>query len=44
MRAWIVPAGSKGLDELRLVEQPTPVAGPRDVLVRVRAASLNESR
>ena len=41
MRAWIVPKGSKSIDELRLVEQPDPVAGPHDVLVRVRATSLN---
>jgi NADPH:quinone reductase-like Zn-dependent oxidoreductase len=41
MRAWIVPEGSKSIDELRLVEQPDPVAGPYDVLVRVRAMSLN---
>ena len=26
---------------LRLVERPTPVPGPRDVLIRVRAAGLN---
>jgi NADPH:quinone reductase-like Zn-dependent oxidoreductase len=41
MRAWIVPAGCKSVDELRLVERPDPVAGPRDVVVRVRATSLN---
>jgi NADPH:quinone reductase-like Zn-dependent oxidoreductase len=41
MRAWIVPAGSKSIDELRPVEQPAPVAGPRDVVVRVHATSLN---
>ena len=41
MRAWIVPAGCKSIDELRLVEQPAPVLGPRDVVVRVHATSLN---
>lgn len=41
MRAWTVPAGSKSTDELRAVEQPAPAAGPRDVVVRVRATSLN---
>lgn len=41
MRAWTVPAGSKSIDELRAVEQPAPAAGPRDVVVRVRATSLN---
>ena len=41
MRAWIVPAGCKSVDELRLVERPDPVAGPHDVVMRVRATSLN---
>ena len=41
MRAWIVPAGCKSVDELRLVERPDPVARPHDVVVRVRATSLN---
>jgi NADPH:quinone reductase-like Zn-dependent oxidoreductase len=41
MRAWIVPAGCRSVDELRLIERPDPVAGPQDVIVRVRATSLN---
>jgi NADPH:quinone reductase-like Zn-dependent oxidoreductase len=41
MRAWIVPAGCKSVDELRLVERPDRPAGPHDVVVRVRATSLN---
>src|SRR5262245_2376133 len=41
MRCWLVPTGCKSLEELRLVARPDPVAGSRDVLVRVRAASLN---
>ena len=41
MRAWIVPTGCKGVDELRLRERPDPPAGPHDVVVRVRATSLN---
>ncbi len=41
MRAWIVPAGCKSADELRLVERPDPAAGPHDVVMRVRATSLN---
>ena len=30
-----------GIDGLRIVERPTPKTGPRQVLVRMRAASLN---
>ena len=41
MRAWIVPKGCTSLDQLRLVERADPVAGPHDVVVRVRATSLN---
>ena len=41
MRAWIVPKGCTTLDQLRLVERTSPVAGARDVVVRVRATSLN---
>ena len=41
MRAYIVPAGCKTSDELRIVERPDPAPGPSQVLVRVRAASLN---
>jgi NADPH:quinone reductase-like Zn-dependent oxidoreductase len=41
MRAWIVPKGCTSLEQLRLVERTSPIAGAREVVVRVRATSLN---
>jgi NADPH:quinone reductase-like Zn-dependent oxidoreductase len=41
MRAWVVPAGAKASSELRCIERPEPQPGPGQVLVRVRAVSLN---
>ena len=41
MRAFVVPAGCRDSAEIRLVERPDPVPGPGQVLVRIRAASLN---
>jgi len=41
MRAWRLPAGSDGFDRLTLEELPDPVPGPGEVLVQVRACSIN---
>lgn len=41
MRAWVVPPGAKSAGDLRLIERPDPLPGPGQVLVRIRAASLN---
>lgn len=41
MRQWIISAGSTSLSDLKLVETETPQPGPGEVLVRVRACSLN---
>ncbi len=41
MRAWEVAKGSKGVDGLRLAERPDPKPGWHQVVVRVRATSLN---
>ena len=39
MRVWQVP--SFGIDSLELVERPTPAPGAGEVLVKIRAVSLN---
>jgi len=41
MKVWEIQPGSKGLDGLKMGERPDPKAGPGQVVVRVRAASLN---
>jgi len=41
MRVWIVPAGCTDPALLRLETRPEPAAGPGQVVVRVRALSLN---
>lgn len=41
MRAWRLPAGSDGFDKLALEELPDPAPGPGEVLIRIRACSIN---
>lgn len=41
MRAWQLPAGSDGIDKLFQTDLPQPEPGPGEVLIRVRACSIN---
>lgn len=41
MRAWQLPAGCTSVEQLELLQLPMPMAGAGEVLIRVRANSLN---
>jgi NADPH:quinone reductase-like Zn-dependent oxidoreductase len=41
MRAWQLPAGCTSAEQLELKQLPMPMAGAGEVLIRVRANSLN---
>lgn len=41
MRSWRIPAGCTSVDQLALVEAPMPVPAHGEVLIRVRACSIN---
>lgn len=41
MKAWRLSSGASSLEDLTLIDIETPVAGPGEVLIRVRACSLN---
>ncbi len=41
MRAWQLAAGATSLDDLTLIDAPTPEPGPGEVAIRVHACSLN---
>lgn len=41
MRQWVIRAGASSLDDMALRDTPEPQPGPGEVLVRVRACSLN---
>src|ERR1700741_1091489 len=41
MRAWQLPAGCTSIDQAELIELPRPEPAAGEVLVRVRATSLN---
>src|ERR1700729_762800 len=41
MRAFEIIAGSTSLDGLRLSTRPVPAPAPKQILVRLQAASLN---
>ena len=41
MRAWQLPAGCTSAEQLELTKIPKPIAGAGEVLIRVRANSIN---
>lgn len=41
MRAWQIAGGSTSLDGLNLIDRPSMEPGHREIVVRVRAASIN---
>jgi len=41
MKSWQLNKGASSLDDLVLIEREMPVPGPGEVLIRVRACSLN---
>ena len=41
MRAYVMPANCRSFEDIRMVERLDPAPGPGQVLVRVRATSLN---
>lgn len=41
MRQWVIRAGASSLDDMTLRDAPDPQAGPGEVLVSVKACSLN---
>ena len=41
MKAWEIPADCKSFENLRKVVRPNPQVGPGQILMRVRATSIN---
>ncbi len=41
MKVWQLSKGAVSLDDLHLIELPKPTPGPGEVLIRIRACSLN---
>jgi NADPH:quinone reductase-like Zn-dependent oxidoreductase len=41
MRAWMMPKNCRSVDDLEMIECAVPVPAEKDVLIRVRAGSIN---